>query len=113
MSAQLYFGTVMHSRLRPRRHRFVYRVFFLRLRIDATIPDLSAVKARGGKVLQYHGWSDPGVSPEMSINYYQAVKKIAGAKETDDFYRLFLVPGMGHCQGGAAACSNVDWLGAI
>ena len=89
------------------------RLAGIRLRIDATIPDLSAVKARGGKVLQYHGWADPGVSPQMSINYYESVKKITGAKETDDFYRLFLVPGMGHCQGGAAACSNVDWLGAM
>ncbi|MGB6946793.1 MAG: tannase/feruloyl esterase family alpha/beta hydrolase [Bryobacteraceae bacterium] len=89
------------------------RLTAIRLRIDATITDLSAVKARGGKILQYHGWSDPGVSPEMSINYYQAVKSKLGSKETDDFYRLFLVPGMGHCQGGAAACSNVDWLGAM
>jgi hypothetical protein len=82
------------------------------LRIDATIPDLTAVKARGGKILHFHGWSDPGVSPFTSINYYEAARKISG-KETDDFYRLFLVPGMGHCQGGAAACSNVDWLGAM
>jgi feruloyl esterase len=79
------------------------------MKIDATITDLTAVKMRGGKILQYHGWSDPGVSPQMSINYHNAAAKITG-KETDDFYRLFLVPGMGHCQGGAAACSNVDWL---
>ncbi|HVV44083.1 MAG TPA: tannase/feruloyl esterase family alpha/beta hydrolase, partial [Bryobacteraceae bacterium] len=84
-----------------------------RLRLDATITDLSAVKARGGRILHYHGWSDPGVSPQMSINYYEAVRQTEGAQETDDFYRLFLVPGMGHCQGGAAACSNVDWLGAM
>jgi feruloyl esterase len=89
------------------------RLVGIRLRVDATITDLSAVKARGGKILQYHGWSDPGVSPEMSINYYEAVKNRMGSKDTDGFYRLFLVPGMGHCQGGAAACSNVDWLGAM
>ena len=85
----------------------------IRLRIDATITDLSAVRARGGKILQYHGWSDPGVSPEMSIHYYEAVRNTMGPKDTDDFYRLFLVPGMGHCQGGAAACSNVGWQGAM
>lgn len=78
------------------------------LRIDAIIPDLTAVKMRGGKILHYHGWSDPGVSPKMSINYHNAAAKITG-KETDDFYRLFLVPGMGHCQGGPG-CGNVDWL---
>jgi hypothetical protein len=80
--------------------------------INATITDLTAVKARGGKVLHYHGWSDPGVSPLMSINYHQAAMKNMGAKETDDFYRLFLVPGMGHCQGGPG-CGNVDWLAPV
>ena len=77
--------------------------------VNATLPDLSAVKARGGKVLHYHGWSDPGVSPLMSIDYHNAVSKVMGAEETDAFYRLFLVPGMGHCQGGPG-CGNVDWL---
>jgi hypothetical protein len=84
------------------------RLHSVAMKIDATITDLTAVKMRGGKILQYHGWSDPGVSPKMSINYHDAVAKITG-KETDDFYRLFLVPGMGHCQGGPG-CSNVDWL---
>lgn len=77
--------------------------------VDATIPDLTAVKMRGGKILHYHGWSDPGVSPKMSIEYHEAAMKTMGAKETDEFYRLFLVPGMGHCQGGPG-CGNVDWL---
>ena len=79
------------------------------LRIDATIPDLSAVKARGGKILHYHGWSDPGVPATMSVNYYKDAQKAMGLKETDDFYRLFLVPGMGHCRGGVG-CGDVDWL---
>ncbi len=79
------------------------------MRIDATIADLTAVKMRGGKILHYHGWSDPGVSPYMSINYYEAAMKTMGANETKDFYRLFLVPGMLHCQGGPG-CSSVDWL---
>jgi feruloyl esterase len=82
------------------------------LAIDATIPDLTAVKMRGGKILHYHGWSDPGVSPKMSIEYHEAAIKTMGAKETDGFYRLFLVPGMGHCQGGPG-CGNVDWLAPV
>jgi feruloyl esterase len=82
------------------------------LEIDATIPDLTAVKMRGGKILHYHGWSDPGVSPRMSIEYYQAARKTMGAQETDAFYRLVLVPGMGHCQGGPG-CGNVDWLTSV
>jgi pimeloyl-ACP methyl ester carboxylesterase len=79
------------------------------LAVDATIPDLTAVKMRGGKILHYHGWSDPGVSPKMSIEYHDAAMKAMGAKDTGEFYRLFLVPGMGHCQGGPG-CGNVDWL---
>src|SRR5262249_28656605 len=56
------------------------------LRIDATIPDLTAVKMRGGKIVHYHGWADPGVTPKMSLNYYEAATKIIGDKETKDFY---------------------------
>jgi feruloyl esterase len=88
------------------------RMAAVALRIDATIPDLTAVKMRGGKILHYHGWSDPGVSPKMSINYQEAAMKAMGEKETADFYRLFMVPGMGHCQGGPG-CGNVDWLAPV
>ncbi|MEP7355249.1 MAG: tannase/feruloyl esterase family alpha/beta hydrolase [Acidobacteriota bacterium] len=78
--------------------------------INATITDLSAVKARGGKVLHYHGWADPGVTPKMSVDYYEAVQKTMGS--TSDFYRFFPVPGMFHCSGGPG-CGEVDWLSAI
>jgi feruloyl esterase len=84
----------------------------LALRIDATIPDLTAVRMRGAKIVHYHGWADPGVSPKMSIDYYNAVVKTVGAKETADFYRFFPVPGMFHCQGGPG-CGDVDWLSAV
>jgi feruloyl esterase len=87
------------------------RMSSVALRIDATIPDLTAVKMRGGKIVHYHGWADPGVTPEMSVNYYEAAMKTMGPAETRDFYRLFLVPGMFHC-GGGPGCGNVDWLGA-
>ena len=82
------------------------------LRINATIPDLTAVKMRGGKIVHYHGYADPGTPPTMSVNYYEAVTKNMGQKETDDFYRLFPVPGMGHC-GGGPGCGDIDWLTAI
>jgi hypothetical protein len=82
------------------------------LRIDATIPDLTAVRMRGGKIVHYHGWADPGVTPKMSVGYYEAAKKAMGAKETDEFYRFFPVPGMFHC-GGGPGCGNVDWLTAV
>jgi feruloyl esterase len=67
--------------------------------INATNPDLSKFKARGGKLIMYHGWADPLIAPENSINYYNSVQAKMGGKQ-DDWYRLFMVPGMGHCRGG-------------
>jgi feruloyl esterase len=73
-------------------------------------PDLSAFKAKGGKLLQYHGWSDPMPSPENSVEYFQEVQKKVG--NSSDFYRLIMVPGMGHCQGGPGT-DQFDKLGTI
>ena len=64
-------------------------------------PDLRAFKARGGKLIMYHGWNDQLISPLNTVNYYNSVAKTMGAKETDDFARLFMAPGMQHCAGGA------------
>ncbi len=76
----------------------------------ATNPDLSAFEARGGKIIQYHGWADPFIPTENSINYYESVvAKQGGLEEAQAFHRLFLVPGMGHCNGAYA----VDWIGAL
>lgn len=61
-------------------------------------PDLSAFRARGGKLIQYHGWADPAIPALDSVDYWQSVQKKMGA--TGDFYRLFMVPGMLHCGGG-------------
>ncbi len=78
--------------------------------LNATSPDLSAFKARGGKLIQYHGWNDPAISPEYSLRYAAAV----GAKMGDaaSFYRLYMVPGMLHCTGGASP-TQIDWLGPL
>lgn len=70
-------------------------------RIAATNPDLSAFFSRGGKLLLYHGWSDPNIPPRNTINYYQSiVDKLGGLDRTYGSMRLFLLPGMGHCGGG-------------
>jgi feruloyl esterase len=68
-------------------------------------PDLHAFQANGGKLIQYHGWADPDISPLNSVNYYQSVIQFMdrngrGLSETKNFYRLFMVPGMYHCNGG-------------
>jgi feruloyl esterase len=69
--------------------------------LNATDPNLQAFFAHGGKLIQYHGWSDPAISPLNSINYFESVQaRLGGASKTDEFYRLFMVPGMGHCGSG-------------
>ena len=76
--------------------------------LDATNPDLSRFKARGGRIVSYAGWADPALNPLMTVNYYERVMKTMGAP-TADFYRLFMVPGMAHCTGGAGT-STFDAL---
>lgn len=61
---------------------------------------LTALKARGGKLIVYHGTADPVFSPDDSIAWYNAVT--AGDSKAPDYARLFLVPGMNHCSGGPA-----------
>ena len=80
--------------------------------LNARNPDLSALKKRGGKIVQYSGWADQQVNPFPGIEYYETVSNKMGAAATRDFYRLFMVPGMFHCNGGPG-CSTVDWLTAV
>jgi hypothetical protein len=65
--------------------------------INADKPDLSAFRARGGKLILYHGWADAAIPPQATINYYKAVQAKLGVKSTASFVRLFMVPSMGHC----------------
>jgi feruloyl esterase len=68
---------------------------------DATSPDLRKFKARGGKLVMWHGLSDAAILATSSVAYYEAVRKFMGGRAaTDDFFRLFLVPGVHHCGGG-------------
>jgi hypothetical protein len=78
--------------------------------LDASDPDLSAFKAHGGKLIQYHGWNDPGIPPGYSLEYRARVAARMG--KINDFYRLYMVPGMLHCGGGDAP-TTVDWQAAI
>lgn len=79
--------------------------------VEASDPDLARFKARGGKLLLYHGWADPGPAPENTINYYDAVNKKLGGRQ-DGWMRLFLMPGVGHCGGGVGP-DQADFLGAL
>ena len=68
--------------------------------LNATDPDLSAFKGHGGKLILYHGWSDAAIPAGNAINYYKSVQSKMGAANTEEFVRLYMVPGMQHCAGG-------------
>ena len=81
--------------------------------LNATNPDLSALKGLGGKLIMLHGWTDQNIAPRNTINYYQSVvETMGGVEKTQDFMRIFMVPGMNHCEGGAG-CDKFDALGAL
>lgn len=80
---------------------------------SASNPDLRQFARLGGKLLMYQGWSDPFEPPAATTQYYRAVQRLMGGRAaTQSFYRLFMVPGMGHCSGGEGAWS-IDYLGYL
>ncbi len=61
----------------------------------------------------YHGWADPGISAAGTVAYYeQMVEEGGGQKDADAFARLYMIPGMHHCSGGAGT-SSFDMLPAL
>ena len=79
--------------------------------INAINPDLRAFKARGGKLILYHGWNDTAISPGNTIDYYSSVVSKLGGNQ-DSFMRLFMAPGMQHCGGGPGP-NQVNWMAAL
>jgi feruloyl esterase len=88
--------------------------------LDAFDPDLDRLRRRGAKLVVYHGWNDPSISPLNSINYYERVlerlrgmgSREAAERETQAFFRLFMVPGMLHCGQGPGP-NSFDMLTAL
>jgi feruloyl esterase len=68
--------------------------------VSATNADLRPFFARGGKMILYHGWTDPLISPGDAVNYYERVQDTVGAANLRRSMRLYMVPGMNHCRGG-------------
>jgi feruloyl esterase len=81
--------------------------------MNATDPNMKPFFSHGGKLLLYHGWSDPNVPTLNTIKYYKSVvDAMGGEARTSNNIRLFLEPGMGHCAGGEGP--NVfDKVGAL
>jgi pimeloyl-ACP methyl ester carboxylesterase len=82
---------------------------------DVSNPTLAEFKAAGGKLILYHGQSDPVFSVNDTINWYEALTTNNGG-DASDFARLFVIPGMTHCSGGCATdqfdalSALVDWV---
>jgi feruloyl esterase len=71
---------------------------------DIAVTDLSPFQKHGGKIIGYQGWLDPTVLASNTVRGYEAVEStMGGPAKTQDFYRLFMVPGMAHCGGGPGA----------
>ena len=77
---------------------------------NAENPDLSRFKARGGKLILYHGWDDNQIPGSASVDYYEtATRTMGGEAATRDFFRLFMLPATDHCRYGVGG-AEVDWL---
>lgn len=95
--------------------------------LQTTLPDLTAFQSSGGKLLHYHGESDPSIPAASSVHYWQSVRSIMYPNITDaeaeadmaDWYQFYLIPGAAHCganslQPGPYPQNNmktmIDWV---
>jgi feruloyl esterase len=87
--------------------------------LNAINPDLRPFNEQGGKLIIWHGWNDPGVMPQRTVDFHQEIVDFAAKAEgtngrayTDEYLRLFMLPGVGHCRGGTGP-DQADWMSAL
>lgn len=81
--------------------------------LNALSPDLFEFVERGGKLIVYHGWADPQISPANATQYFERVSQVMGGRDQiHNSVRLFMAPGMGHCAGGSGP-NSFDTLTAL
>jgi feruloyl esterase len=80
---------------------------------DTTWTNLTTFAGHGGKLLFYHGLSDPWFSPLDTLGYYEKMAQDTGNGNVSSWSRFYFVPGMGHCQGGSATLDRFDMLSAV
>src|SRR5579863_5837563 len=118
-SAMAFFGLGFYSNMVYEKPDWDYKTFTLEAglkaaqektasALDAADANLGPFKARGGKLIVYHGWNDPAITALSTVHYYENVRAKMGAQDMDSFMRLYMVPGMQHCGGGPGA----DYFGA-
>ncbi len=78
--------------------------------LNATNPDLDAFKSKGRKLIVWHGWADPALTPLATVKYHEQVH--ARDPGAADYFRTFMLPGVLHCAGGAGP-DSVNWTAAI
>ena len=110
-SAMAFFGLGYFSNMVYEKHDWDYKSFAVDSGIqtakektagalDAVNADLTPFRARGGKLILYHGWNDPAIPALNTVNYYDEVLAKMGQSNADSFVRLYMLPGVQHCGGG-------------
>jgi feruloyl esterase len=81
--------------------------------VEPASTNLSTYSLGGGKIIFFHGDSDPWFSPLDTLGYYKSLAETnGGADKVAEWSRIFLVPGMAHC-GGGPALDHFDMLSAV